>query len=74
MNREDLWPAVSIFGTLIFIVVAGYAMSYLARLEEENLAKRGLGRAAEASRRRELTPQLKIHELRGMSCLFNQRI
>ncbi|CAG0884028.1 unnamed protein product [Cyprideis torosa] len=64
LTREDLWPAVSIFGTLIFIVVAGYVMSYLARREEESLVKRGLVRGANA-RKRELTPQLRIHELRG---------
>ncbi|CAG0880674.1 unnamed protein product [Darwinula stevensoni] len=66
--KEDLIPALSVFGTVIFIIVIGYFMSYLMRMEEESIQKRRAENSNSATGSKPKPPpepQLKIHELRG---------
>lgn len=39
LGREHIWPAFSVLATVFFILGIGYLMSYLVRMEEENIKK-----------------------------------
>nr|CAD7444027.1 unnamed protein product [Timema bartmani] len=39
VTRDQLLPVISVLATIIFIIVGGYVMTYLVRLEEENIQK-----------------------------------
>lgn len=40
LGQEHILPALSVVGTIAFILGAGYLMSYLVRVEEENIQKK----------------------------------
>lgn len=40
LGKEHILPALSVVGTVLFILGVGYLMSYLVRLEEENIQKK----------------------------------
>lgn len=40
LSEEYVLPVLSVIGTVLFIVGAGFLMSYLVRVEEENVQKR----------------------------------
>lgn len=43
VGQEHILPALSVVGTIAFILVAGYLMSYLVRVEEENIQRKRNG-------------------------------
>lgn len=40
LSEEYVLPVLSVIGTVLFIVGVGFLMSYLVRVEEENVQKR----------------------------------
>lgn len=40
IDKEDILPVLSVIGTMMFIIVVGYFMAYLVRLEDENIKKK----------------------------------
>lgn len=40
LGEEHIWPAISVVATVAFILGVGYLMSYLVRLEEEQIKKK----------------------------------
>lgn len=40
LSEEYVLPVLSVVGTVVFIVGVGFLMSYLVRVEEENVQKR----------------------------------
>ncbi|CAG0913740.1 unnamed protein product [Notodromas monacha] len=58
-SKEDVLPAVSVLGTIVFILFVGWFMSYMVKLEDEKIAK------TQSAAKLRTEPQLKIHELRG---------
>lgn len=40
ISREHVLPALSIIGTIVFIVVVGYFLTWLVRMEEEDIQKK----------------------------------
>ncbi|XP_065351702.1 dnaJ homolog subfamily C member 16 isoform X2 [Cloeon dipterum] len=63
VTKEQLLPALSVVGTVLFIVVAGYFMAYLVRLEEEKIAKSS-SNGMSGGKLNNTQQQLKLHELR----------
>lgn len=39
LGREHIWPALSVIATVLFILGVGYLMSYLVKMEEENIKR-----------------------------------
>ncbi|KAF5291126.1 hypothetical protein FQA39_LY14368 [Lamprigera yunnana] len=62
LNKEQILPALSIVGTVIFIIGVGYFMSYLVRMEEERLKESLKG---QPNNSKSYQPELKLHELRA---------
>ncbi|KAL2744675.1 dnaJ subfamily C member 16 isoform X2 [Vespula maculifrons] len=63
-TKEQILPLISVLATLMLIGVAGYGMSYLAKLEEANV------QAEKAQHKENINsnasqPQLRLHELRA---------
>ncbi|KAJ8983813.1 hypothetical protein NQ317_008939 [Molorchus minor] len=69
MNKDQILPALSVLGTMIFILALGYFMSYLVRLEEENIqkqkAKAKSGNNNNDTTKIDYQPELHLHELRS---------
>ncbi|KAJ8910877.1 hypothetical protein NQ315_000508 [Exocentrus adspersus] len=69
LSKEQILPAVSVFGTIIFILAIGYFMAYLVRLEEENIqkqkAKAKSGNNNNDTSKSDYQPELRFHELRS---------
>lgn len=40
LGQEHILPALSVVGTVAFILAAGYLLSYLVKVEEENIQKK----------------------------------
>lgn len=67
LGKEHIFPVISVIGTVLFILGVGYLMTYLVKIEEENVRKQGhypkkKGETTESSN---YVPELKIHELRA---------
>lgn len=70
LDKSQILPALSVLGTIVFILVVGYFMNYLLRLEEESIQKQ---RAASGNNNNDngkisngvYQPELKLHELRS---------
>ena len=67
LGQEHILPALSVLGTILFIIGAGYLMSYLVKMEEESIQqnqKNGKdspgGKSAST-----YVPELRLHELRA---------
>jgi DnaJ homolog subfamily C member 16 len=70
LGKEHIFPFVSVIGTVFFILLVGYLMSYFMKLEEENIRKQGYMPRSEPSNgsttpTTTYVPELKIHELRA---------
>lgn len=66
IGREHLLPALSVFGTIAFILGVGYLMAHLVRMEEENVQKKNNGMDNNnTSKQNNYVPELKLHELRA---------
>lgn len=67
LGKEHILPAISILGTIAFIIFAAYLMTYLMKLEEKKV-KESYEAGSLGGSRSSLNgyqPQLKIHEMRA---------
>lgn len=68
IRKDQILPALSVLGTILFIIVVGYLLSYLVRMEEESInrkkeeSNRG---TAENGKNGNYVPELKLHEMRA---------
>ncbi|XP_053688060.1 dnaJ homolog subfamily C member 16 isoform X2 [Sabethes cyaneus] len=66
LGQEHILPALSVMGTVAFILAAGYLMSYLVRIEEENIQKKQSKSAdGKNGKTTNYVPELRLHELRA---------
>ncbi|KAL3269506.1 hypothetical protein HHI36_008572 [Cryptolaemus montrouzieri] len=65
LGKEQILPAVSILGTVLFILLVGYLMAYLVRLEEEDIKKQKATSGNNNNEGSSYQPELKLHELRA---------
>lgn len=66
LGQEHILPALSVVGTIAFILGAGYLMSYLVRIEEENIQKKQSKNPDDRNgKTMNYVPELRLHELRA---------
>lgn len=66
LGKEHIFPVISVIGTVLFILGVGYLMTYLVKIEEENVRKQGYFPKSETTAESSTyVPELKIHELRA---------
>lgn len=65
ITKDELIPAASLVVTVAVIIAGGYVMSYLVKIEEENVQKQLGARGLKVDRKGKVVPELKIHELRA---------
>ncbi|XP_055676696.1 dnaJ homolog subfamily C member 16 [Lutzomyia longipalpis] len=70
LGREHILPAISVLGTVGFILGVGYLMAYLVRQEEENIKKQQKSNSVNnnngnAKSQSTYVPELRLHELRA---------
>jgi len=65
ITKDELIPAASLVLTVAVIIAGGYVMSYLVKIEEENVQKQLGARGLKVDRKGKVVPELKIHELRA---------
>lgn len=66
LGQEHILPALSVVGTIAFILGAGYLMSYLVRIEEENIQKKQSKNPDDKNGKTiNYVPELRLHELRA---------
>lgn len=65
ITKDELIPAASLVLTVGVIVAGGYVMSYLVKIEEENVQKTLGAKGLKVDRKGKVVPELKIHELRA---------
>ncbi|KAK9890896.1 hypothetical protein WA026_012238 [Henosepilachna vigintioctopunctata] len=65
LGKEQILPAISIVATVIFIMLVGYLMAYLVRLEEEDIKKQKTNSGNNNNDFSNYQPELKLHELRA---------
>lgn len=68
LGKEHIFPVISVIGTVLFILGVGYLMTYLVKIEEENVRKQGYVPNKTTDNTTEspnYVPELKIHELRA---------
>ncbi|XP_044754562.1 dnaJ homolog subfamily C member 16 [Coccinella septempunctata] len=65
IGKEQILPIVSVIGTVLFILLVGYLMAYLVRLEEEDVKKRNANSGNNNNELSNYQPELKLHELRA---------
>lgn len=68
LGKEHIFPIISVIGTVLFILGVGYLMTYLVKIEEENIRKQGNYPKAKVEVPTDnsiYVPELKIHELRA---------
>ncbi|XP_055585814.1 dnaJ homolog subfamily C member 16 isoform X2 [Uranotaenia lowii] len=66
LGQEHILPALSVVGTIAFILAIGYLMAYLVRVEEENIQK-SQNKSADGKNGKpaNYVPELRLHELRA---------
>lgn len=65
ITRDELLPAVSLVLTVGFIIVGGYVMNYLVKMEEESVQRQLGAKGLKVDKKGKVVPELKIHELRA---------
>ena len=65
ITKDELIPAASLVLTVAVIICGGYVMSYLVKIEEENVQKQLGARGLKVDKKGKVVPELKIHELRA---------
>lgn len=65
ITKDELIPAASLVLTVAVIIAGGYVMSYLVKIEEENVQKQLGARGLKVDKKGKVVPELKIHELRA---------
>ncbi|XP_052895215.1 dnaJ homolog subfamily C member 16-like [Anopheles moucheti] len=66
LGQEHILPAISVIGTIAFILGIGYFMSYLLHLEEEDIQQKKSKHVDNTSGKPVgYVPELRLHELRA---------
>lgn len=65
ITKDELIPAASLVMTVGIIIAGGYVMSYLVKIEEENVQKTLGAKGLKVDKKGKVVPELKIHELRA---------
>lgn len=68
LGKEHIFPVISVIGTVLFILGVGYLMTYLVKIEEENVRKQGHFQKPKGNSQSESStyvPELRIHEFRA---------
>lgn len=66
ITKDELLPAISLVVTVGFIIVGGYVMSYLVKMEEESVQRQLGAKGLKVDRKSgKVVPELKVHELRA---------
>uniref|UniRef100_A0A182W631 DnaJ homolog subfamily C member 16 n=1 Tax=Anopheles minimus TaxID=112268 RepID=A0A182W631_9DIPT len=66
LGQEHILPAISVIGTIAFILIIGYLMSYLLHLEEEDIQlKKSKHVDSFNGKSMGYVPELRLHELRA---------
>ena len=65
VTKDELLPALSLVVTVGFILVGGYVMNYLVKMEEESVRKQLGAKGMKVDKKGKVVPELKIHELRA---------
>ena len=65
VTKDELLPALSLVVTVCFILVGGYVMNYLVKMEEESVRKQLGAKGMKVDKKGKVVPELKIHELRA---------
>lgn len=67
LGKEHILPFLSVIATIAFILGVGYLMSYLVRIEEENIQKKAekMNNNNTSAKASNYVPELKLHELRA---------
>ena len=65
VTKDELLPAFSLVVTVCFILVGGYVMNYLVKMEEESVRKQLGAKGMKVDKKGKVVPELKIHELRA---------
>ena len=65
VTKDELLPAVSLVVTVGFVIIGGYVMNYLVKMEEESVRKQLGAKGLKVDKKGKVVPELKIHELRA---------
>ena len=66
ITLDEILPSLSLVVTVVFILVGGYVMSYLVKMEEESVRKQLGAKGLKVDRKSgKVVPELKVHELRA---------
>ena len=66
ITLDEILPSLSLVATVVFILVGGYIMSYLVKMEEESVRKQLGAKGLKVDRKSgKVVPELKVHELRA---------
>ena len=65
VTKDELLPALSLVVTVGFILIGGYVMNYLVKMEEESVRKQLGAKGMKVDKKGKVVPELKIHELRA---------
>ena len=66
ITLDEFLPSVSLVATVIFILIVGYVMSYLVKMEEESVQRQLGAKGLKVDRKSgKVVPELKVHELRA---------
>ena len=66
ITLDEILPSLSLVVTVVFIIVGGYVMYYLVKLEEETVRKQLGAKGLKVDRKSgKVVPELKVHELRA---------
>ncbi|KAL1492094.1 hypothetical protein ABEB36_012587 [Hypothenemus hampei] len=67
LSKEQILPAFSVLGTILFIVAIGYLMAYLVENEEKNIKKMKEAQSGHNNNNSKSTyqPELRLHELKS---------
>ena len=65
ITKDELLPAISLVVTVGFIIVGGYVMSYLVKMEEESVQRQLGAKGLKVDKKGKVVPELKVHELRA---------
>jgi len=65
VTKDELLPALSLVATVGFVIIGGYVMHYLVKMEEESVRKQLGAKGLKVDKKGKVVPELKVHELRA---------
>jgi len=65
VTKDELLPALSLVVTVGFVIIGGYVMHYLVKMEEESVRKQLGAKGMKVDKKGKIVPELKVHELRA---------